>query len=802
MKIFSTLTIALLIIFQSVSFAAVETFSASGEYLMSDYDTPEIAEEIALDFAKQNAAEQAGIYLETYSRTADFQIEQDEIKTVASSKVEVLTKNIMRQPQSNGRVLLCAEITATVDTSALDNFLAQEHKQRQEAIQRYRELQVMNEQIKRDIDALQVKLTTLKDDDLLVEQERINREFLSKQALDGMNLKKAAKIDPKNFRVYAYQSFLVKSNMDKLRNVNKSLVLNPNYDLAYMYRGEYYQNLGELNDNREMYALAVKNYNKAVELKSDDEMDYLFFFNEGWLYLNRADSYKEIGDYDNAIADYLHVINLPKTNDYDTYISLAMTSLKSLYNERAVYKENGEYAQAIEGYTRLIKMEPTADNYDSRGNIYMKMKDYDRALKDFEQAIKLDPKNASAYDSRADLYMIQKKYDKAVADYDRAIKFEDWSSLRSYYIDDKQNAIKAKEADKKIKTQLKAVAPNDKEKLRARAKAYKDLEDYELAIKDYTRLTELDANDWKAYSGRGVCYSLFKDYARALEDFNKAIQINPTSIQDYVERAHCHEKLNNYEFAIADYDKITELDPNDLTAYNSRSAAYLKMGNYDKAIEEADKAYELETDKDLKHSRLRAKTVAIIARADFYLKQGDYDKAIADYDTAFKITVDDDSLFKNKYLAFRRSALYAKTKDIRYLDTPIRYASFSSPEEKKNFTDTMLQHGNSYREAEEYALAVEDYSQVINVNPNHQDAYYWRAWCYDELGDNEKVLADLNRLIEINPNLSEAYNNRGFTYEKLEQYDKALVDYDKAIALDPNNETAKNNRQRILDKIK
>ena len=39
MKIFSTLTIALLIIFQTVGLAATETFSASGEYLMSDYDT-------------------------------------------------------------------------------------------------------------------------------------------------------------------------------------------------------------------------------------------------------------------------------------------------------------------------------------------------------------------------------------------------------------------------------------------------------------------------------------------------------------------------------------------------------------------------------------------------------------------------------------------------------------------------------------------------------------------------------------------------------------------------------------------
>lgn len=295
------------------------------------------------------------------------------------------------------------------------------------------------------------------------------------------------------------------------------------------------------------------------------------------------------------------------------------------------------------------------------------------------------------------------------------------------------------------------------------------MQDYELAIKDYTRLTELDANDWEAYSGRGVCYSLLKDYARAPEDFNQAIQINPQNIQDYIERAHCHEKLNNYELAIADCDKITELDPNSLNTYNTRSNFYLKQGNYDKAIEEADKAYQLETDKDIKHTRLRAKTIAIIARADFYLKQGDYDKAVADYDTAFKITVDDDSLFKNQYLAFRRSALYAKTKDIRYLDTPIKYAGFSSQKDKNEFKDALFQQGNSYRKAEEYALAVEDYSVVM---------------------------------IELNPNHVNAYNNRGFTYEKLGKLKEALADFDKAIELDPNNEAAKQNHQRVLDKLK
>ena len=148
---------------------------------MSDYDTPEIAEEIALDFAKQNAAEQAGVYPESYSRMENFKLADDEIKTVANSKVEVPEKNIRRQPQSNGKILLRADIKATVDTSKPDNFLAQAREQRQQAIQRYRLLQEMNQKIKQDIDALQIKIAAIKEDvkdeDLLVEQTRKERRI-------------------------------------------------------------------------------------------------------------------------------------------------------------------------------------------------------------------------------------------------------------------------------------------------------------------------------------------------------------------------------------------------------------------------------------------------------------------------------------------------------------------------------------------------------------------------------------------------------------------------------------------------
>ncbi len=57
---------------ETVGLVVTGTFSANGEYLMSDYNTPEIAELRALDYARRNAAEQARIYLESYLRSVEF----------------------------------------------------------------------------------------------------------------------------------------------------------------------------------------------------------------------------------------------------------------------------------------------------------------------------------------------------------------------------------------------------------------------------------------------------------------------------------------------------------------------------------------------------------------------------------------------------------------------------------------------------------------------------------------------------------------------------------------------------------
>jgi lipoprotein NlpI len=85
----------------------------------------------------------------------------------------------------------------------------------------------------------------------------------------------------------------------------------------------------------------------------------------------------------------------------------------------------GDYDRAIKDYDQAIQLDPKfAGAYSNRGSAYANKGDYDRAIKDYDQSIQLDPKLAGAYSNRGNAYMRKGDYDRAVKDYDQAIQLD------------------------------------------------------------------------------------------------------------------------------------------------------------------------------------------------------------------------------------------------------------------------------------------------------------------------------------------------------------------------------------------
>jgi tetratricopeptide (TPR) repeat protein len=92
--------------------------------------------------------------------------------------------------------------------------------------------------------------------------------------------------------------------------------------------------------------------------------------------------------------------------------------------------EIGTAESRVAACTRLIaagrtKGEALADLYVYRAfEFYTHLNDYDRAIADYNQAIRLNPKSATVHRSRGNAYLQKKDIDRAIDDFSTAIRLD------------------------------------------------------------------------------------------------------------------------------------------------------------------------------------------------------------------------------------------------------------------------------------------------------------------------------------------------------------------------------------------
>jgi len=94
------------------------------------------------------------------------------------------------------------------------------------------------------------------------------------------------------------------------------------------------------------------------------------------------------------------------------------------YNHRGdAYLNKRELDRAIADYDQAIRLDPKfVFPFNGRGLAYQGKGLFDRAVADFDQAIALDPDNAIPFNLRGNVYRAKGRYDRAIADFDRATR--------------------------------------------------------------------------------------------------------------------------------------------------------------------------------------------------------------------------------------------------------------------------------------------------------------------------------------------------------------------------------------------
>lgn len=160
-----------------------------------------------------------------------------------------------------------------------------------------------------------------------------------------------------------------------------------------------------------------------------------------------------------------------------------------------------------------------------RGSVHLRNKAFEAALKEFDAALKLDPKNLYALSNQADAFCQQGDAERAFAQFNKV-----------FQIDPDYNYLYDK-----------------------RGFCYEKRGMTDEAIADYTKAIELDNDDTWTYARRAELYLQKKEYEKALADYTALIQLKPDDSGAYHNRALIYQILGKQTLAAADSAKADQL---------------------------------------------------------------------------------------------------------------------------------------------------------------------------------------------------------------------------------------------------
>lgn len=172
------------------------------------------------------------------------------------------------------------------------------------------------------------------------------------------------------------------------------------------------------------------------------------------LLLNRGILYEKMGRKEDAAADYTRILlthpmhekaniylsktgievgNADKLLIFNSILENNPEYIEALSQRASLHFNLKEYQKAIKDYSDALKLQPSnAEFWLSRGITHLKLRNYRLALSDVNKALSLCPDCEKAYFNRGNIRHQQRDYSKAIEDYNLAI-FYDKEYTQAYY---------------------------------------------------------------------------------------------------------------------------------------------------------------------------------------------------------------------------------------------------------------------------------------------------------------------------------------------------------------------------------
>lgn len=215
---------------------------------------------------------------------------------------------------------------------------------------------------------------------------------------------------------------------EALRQVNRSLQINPNYDSGLATKAEVYLHLHQVRAAEVLLQKGLEINPKNARIISDlglcdyynnDLSQALLKFKKAisidarntYIYYNMGTVEYHQKNYSNAIKHLTHALELG--DNYNSY--------RIFINRGASKYYLGDYSGAVQDYSKALVIKPENPSVIINvGMVYYIMEDYETAIQFFNRALKYSPDNKAAFYNRAMANYNLKKYSESVPDFEQS----------------------------------------------------------------------------------------------------------------------------------------------------------------------------------------------------------------------------------------------------------------------------------------------------------------------------------------------------------------------------------------------
>ncbi|XP_078324094.1 uncharacterized protein LOC111124594 isoform X6 [Crassostrea virginica] len=346
----------------------------------------------------------------------------------------------------------------------------------------------------------------LGDDNRLRTKVLINRGLLYFSQKDYTNalydFKMAAKLDPQNYRIL-HTLGLCYHKMDRLKEAvgvfTSCLERNPFFLDGIIARGNVYMDYG----SQRGVIYARRDYERALmqnplHLPSRVNLAYTL----------------------QVSGKFMHA-----WRQFTAAIAINPRYKPALEGRAVVNLQMSNTFAAFQDICESIKVSATAELLTNRGVINQFMKDRVNAMKDYQNAIRLDPTYSLAYFNAANVYFHTRHFKQALNYYNSAVEHNS----------------------------------QDESALLNRAITKVMLRDSQGALADFKAAIKLSPHTAHMYFNRGNLYASMEQFDQAEKDYTKALSLKPDDPLVLKRRADVLGKLGKREEAIQDYKRAVEI---------------------------------------------------------------------------------------------------------------------------------------------------------------------------------------------------------------------------------------------------